>query len=358
MKELKLLHISDMHFDRTFSHLSQESAALRKSEVLINFKNVIDKFNDVDIVLIPGDMFDGEVSFETCQFIHSVFKKHSDKFFFISLGNHDSFSNANIETFTENLPDNVKVFGDKIEKISLDEYDTDIYGVSFSSEYSYASLIKNFSADNPDKINILVVHGDIGGDSDYNPMSVSDLAFSKVDYAALGHIHKFDGIHKTSGTYYAYSGVFEPGGFDETGECGVIAGKVTKLNSELKFYPVSLRQYHVLNVDISDFSSNEEIIGHINNVVNPEFLYKIILSGERNCAKPPKEVYERLINCFYMEIEDLCKSTDSVLNYTDEFSLRGKTACELMKHKDCDERVYKAAHDILTRLMCGDSNDT
>ena len=52
--------------------------------------------------------------------------------------------------------------------------------------------------------------------------------------------------------------------------------------------------------------------------------------------------------------QDYCKENNSVLDYCDEFSLRGKTACELLKHKDVDEYVYKVAHDALTRLMCGD----
>ena len=354
MKVLKILHLADMHLERSFAHLTEDQAALRKSETLINFKNVIDKFNDADVVLIAGDVFDGEFSKSTSDFLSSVFASNRDKYFFVSLGNHDNLSLSGMDNFLCNLPDNVKVFGERIEKIHLEKYGADIYGVSFSADYSYASLINNFAVDNPDRLNVLVVHGDVGCESDYNPMSVSELASTGADYIALGHVHKYTGIEKINGTHYAYSGVFEPGGFDECDECGVIYGTLQKGNAELEFYPVSVRQYKTVNVDISEFLSNEEVIGYINDVVNPDYLYKINLVGKRNFAKAPKEVYERLICCFYKVVEDHCKDNNSVLDYCDEFSLRGKTACELLKHNEVDEAVYKVAHDALTRLMCGD----
>ena len=354
MRELKILHIADVHFDRSLSHLDSKKAALRKSETLINFKNVIDKFLDADVILIAGDLFDDDCSRETFDFVNSVFRNHAKQRFFIALGNHDNLSKLTIQRFASDLPDNVRVFKDTIEKISLDEFNVDIYGVSFSSDYSFASLINNFTVEDNNRINIFVTHGDVSGTSDYNPMSIAEIGATKADYIALGHVHKFDGIHKISGTTYAYSGVFEPGGFDETGECGVIFGSVSKANTLLQFYPVSLRQYKKLDIDISDFTSNEEIFNHINKNICPEYLYKINLTGTRQCSRPPKVVYESLIDCFYKEINDLSEKNDSILNYLDEVSLRGKTAIELQKYIDCDEKVYKAACDILTCLMCGE----
>ena len=233
MKDLKILHLADMHLERNFAHLTQEQAALRKSETLINFKNVIDKFSDADVVLMAGDVFDGEFSKSTSDFLNLVFSSNRDKYFFISLGNHDNLSLSCIDNFLDNLPDNVKVFGECIEKVHLEKHDADIYGVSFSSDYSYASLINNFNVDNPDRLNVLVIHGDVGCESDYNPMSVSDISSTGLDYIALGHVHKFSGIEKINNTHYAYSGVFEPGGFDECDECGVIYGTLQKGNVEV-----------------------------------------------------------------------------------------------------------------------------
>ncbi len=352
MDGVKILHISDMHFDRPLSHLNAEMASARKIETLLNFKNVLDKFYDADIVLIAGDMFDGRAGIDTVEYIASVLGSYKQKRFFIALGNHDSYSNETIDVLLSKLSDNVTVFNDSMHKICLDEFNTDIYGISFSSEYSYTSLLNDFSVDNQDRINIIVTHGDISGNSDYNPMNLSQIAHTNADYVALGHIHKHSGICKAGNTYYSYPGVFEPGGFDEEGDCGIIYGTVSKINTELRFCPISVRQYNTFYVDITGFKSNEEIIDYINGSINPDYLYKIILQGERKCAKPPINVYENLINCFYKEIYDYSGMAVSILDYADEFSLRGKTALQLLNFKD--REAYNAACDILSRLMCGE----
>ena len=86
-------------------------------------------------------------------------------------------------------------------------------------------------------------------------------------------------------------------------------------------------------------------------------MYKINFVGERKFSKASKDIYKELIKCFYKETEEFAQSNYSILDYCDEFSLRGKTASELMKYKGSDDEIFKVAHETLTRLMCGDHYD-
>ena len=78
------------------------------------------------------------------------------------------------------------------EKIELEN--VDIYGFGFNDFYCSKSNIENIKIENPEKINILIIHGTLNGsnaeDMQYNSMSVSMLEQKEFNYIALGHIHK------------------------------------------------------------------------------------------------------------------------------------------------------------------------
>lgn len=40
----------------------------------------------------------------------------------------------------------------------------------------------------------MCIHGEVGGASNYDPISETDIAASGMDYIALGHIHKESGL--------------------------------------------------------------------------------------------------------------------------------------------------------------------
>lgn len=352
MSGIKLLHLADLHLGRKVSHLSKEKRQMRISELILSFSDILMGFNDADVVLISGDLFDGDCEQSLIEYICKNFAVHSEKQFFISCGNHDPLNSASIQKLIELKPSNVHLFGDSVECIKIDELSLRIYGVSFSANNSYASLISGFSAPTDEYLNIMVLHADVGADSQYNPISYEDIEHSNLNYLALGHVHNFSGIKKRKDTYYSYPGVPEPCGFDETGECGVIYGYISKDDCDLDFYPVSKRKYISIEFDLSNLNSNEELISELKTLVDDTNFYKINLVGRKKFSLH-LNMYEQLLGCFYVEFADSTVNADDILNYTNELSLRGKTANHLLTLKGVeDEETFSLVREYLTELLC------
>ncbi len=351
MSDIKILHIADVHLGRKYNQLSESKAELRRSEVLVTFENTIGRFSDAKIVLISGDLFDADCSENTVSFVNSVFKKYSDRTFFVSLGNHDYLGSPAIQKLKKDLPENVIVFDDTMQTFDVSD-DLCVSGISFASNSSYVSLMRNFEA-KKGKINIVVMHGDAQNTSQYNPITIDEIKNCGAHYLALGHIHTFSGIYRAGDTIYSYPGVLEPGGFDETSDCGVVYGTIGKDTASLDFYPVARRKYIKTDLDITGFTSDEEVIVALKELINPDYLYCINLVGRNSLFTPNIKLYSEIVSPFYIEIQNNTQREDSILNYARECSLRGKTAQHLMNLKEnSDEKAYKMACDILTDLMC------
>ena len=353
MESVKILHIADMHIGRKFRHLSSKKAMLRNTEVLLSFENVLERFDDAQIVLLSGDIFENDVSNSELEFVINVFKKHPNKKFFISFGNHDCIEYKSIKTFVSMLPKNVHAFSDTMEMVEVEEYNLDVYGASFSTPSLYSSLLYGFRAKETNRLQIMVLHADVNADSQYNPITCDEIMQSHLDYLALGHIHSFSGFHQKGNVTYAYPGVFEPGGFDEVGECGVIYGDVYKGGTKLDFYPVSQRQYRHVTVDVGAFSSNVEIASYISKITDKDNLYKITFEGVTDFGGIDYDLLRDTTDAFYVEFENKCLSCKNIFDYKNEDSLRGATACALeqLAHT-CSDDVYNRACEILTKIMC------
>ena len=59
---IKILHTGDIHLDSPFSGLDPRSAEIRKNELRAAFTSMMTyaKMNNVDMLLMAGDIFDSE----------------------------------------------------------------------------------------------------------------------------------------------------------------------------------------------------------------------------------------------------------------------------------------------------------
>lgn len=361
MNEINFLHIADVHFGSKILGLDEKKRSIRYIETQMTLKKTLQDY-DAQIVLIAGDLFDGEYDYSTIIFLCKLFSEYPDKRFFIACGNHDYLSSKNIKILAENIPSNVHVFTDTMNCVRLDDIGVKIYGCSFSSPYLYSSLLSGFKADDDGMVNIMLMHGDVDSASKYNPIEISDIALSNLDYIALGHRHNFSGIKKAGKTMYAYPGVPEPHGFDECGACGIIRGTIHDKNIEAFFVPVSSRRYESISIDITDISSDSELIEKINSETDECNIYKINLIGTVNAGITLNfSAYEKLVNSFYCEFADSTHPSADIFVYNGENSLRGKTASILNK---CitdnyfeNEKTKNEVIKILTELLCKGGND-
>lgn len=279
---IKVFHIGDLHFDADFSYLHKTAAHVRKMEIRLSFLSQIENaYNKgARVFLIPGDIFDSRpYSVESLEFLREAFGKFDEGNFFLSFGNHDFICDDEVYGLKDFFGDNVYIFGAETDVYEFDSYR--VYGASFSEAFRTESLLDGFCAENDGKINLMVLHGELAGTGKYNPVTLSMIEKSNLDYLALGHIHTFSGMNRCGRTYYCYSGTHEGKGFDELGDKGGIFAQIDEGYFDYEFIPGCLRQYVELHIDAGCVESSvilgQKIAAEMKNPMN---LYKIVIDGE------------------------------------------------------------------------------
>ncbi|MBE6047008.1 MAG: DNA repair exonuclease [Clostridium sp.] len=309
MKNIKIIHCADIHFDTPFKDVNEKQSKINKEELKEVFNSIIDlcKKKQVDVFLLAGDIFDNlTIDKETLRFLEKSFNNIRDTRVFISPGNHDPYM---INSFYKLIkwPENVYIFSKELECVYIEELNLNIWGAAFNDRYVYESMIKGCSHKSSGETNIMVIHGELnnGTGNEYNPITIEEIEKSGMDYVALGHRHNYSGIKRKGRTYYAYSGCPQGRGFDEMGEKGVIYAEISSDFSDFEFIKTSKRQYKEVNIDVSDLETHQELITHIKDMIKKEDreknFYKVILSGELSdeFSINEKVIEDYLQNDFY-----------------------------------------------------------
>lgn len=217
---LKILHTADWHLDSPFAGFSEQQRAFLKQEQ----RQIPGKIADLccrescDLVLLAGDIFDGEASRETVSLVKRALKACGVPVL-VAPGNHD-FCAPGSPWVEEGWPENVAVFTGGMETVKIGSLDCCVYGAGFRS-MDCPSLLEGFRAEGKEKYHIGLVHGDpTQSQSPYNPITASQVRKSGLDYLALGHLHRA-GAFRSGDVICAWPGCPMGRGWDETGEKGV-----------------------------------------------------------------------------------------------------------------------------------------
>lgn len=326
---LRLLHCADLHLNRPFAGLTDPvKGAEARSEQLDMFAEIISLARDTDVLLIAGDLFDrNEFDLSLLTFIREKFASIPHVKIFISPGNHDPYlPNSPYALF--DFGNHVHIFKGETEKVDCGSFA--VYG-NCGRPVGKVTL-------NPNQMNLLCIHGGIGGNADYNPLNRSEL--EQFTYCALGHIHSFSGFRQN----YTYSGVPLGGGFDETGEKGVVKGEI----GDLHFVPLSGRRYHILTIPLENQNGYEEIERRIAAACpNPgRDCWYIVLTGTIHPEFPFRtEVLQERIGSqfYYLKIKSECTPYLSYADMADEYTLRGLFVQEMQ------ERIKGNPDDMILR---------
>ena len=197
------------------------------------------------------------------------------------------------------------------------------------------------------------MHGDPESEQ-YNPFRITDLDKLNIDYVALGHIHRFNGIKTVGSCRYAYPGIIEGRGFDECGEKGYIKGTLYKGSDSLKFYPCSERIYIDETVDISDFKNEYDLIEVINSIgLSSENICRVTFVGTNNFGHPIDiNFIENKSEYFYCVCVDKTTTVISLDEYCEYPGLFGACATEAkrrIEESDSDEQaeMYRKSFELL-----------
>lgn len=352
---MKFVHLADLHLDAKFDSLSAIDGLpqKRRLEQRKALKDVIEyiKENNIKLFLISGDLYEQNyIRKSSIEYINKLFEEIPDTKIFIAPGNHDPYIKNSFYT-TYNWSKNVHIFNENIEKINFE--DAHIYGFGFTDFYCKQSEIEEIQVDEPNDINILITHGSLDGGSDelreYNPLRQTKLKQLNFDYIALGHIHKpYYNEEKNQKIFYPGSTISL--GFDELGKHGILVGNIEKDNLQVEFKTIDPRQYEEKEIDITEMTSNEEILEKLQNLVlTDENLYKIILTGKRYFALNTDEIKKLNTRENIVKIKDKTKAGIDIERIAEENNVRGIFVRNMLERKEkenLDEDFIEKAIEI------------
>ena len=342
---MKILHSADWHLDAPLSGLAPEqAAALQKENRGIPGRiAALCKQEQCDLLLLAGDLFDGNPSRETVLSVQAALGS-LDIPVVITPGNHD-FCHDGSPYMTENWPENVHIFKKaQIESIALPQLGCRIYGAGYQS-MDCPGLLKQFHADGTEKYQIGVFHGDATTASPYFPITRHQLQESGLCYVALGHIHK-QGSVSAGSTLCLWPGTPMGRGYDETGVKGVILATLAD-TVEAKFLPLDTPRFYDETADAGDDAA--ATLAGILPAIDSDDFYRVTLTGYSQGIDIPalKEKFSHVPN---LVLRDATIPEPELWNNIDSDTLEGMLFSALKEAADSPSQVLSQRAYLAARI--------
>jgi len=331
---MRILHTGDLHLDSPFSGLDISHAEKRRRELRETFSRMMRYARDekLDMVVIAGDLFDS--AFVTRETVALLVKEFSSLEcpVVIAPGNHDPFVKGGIWEKTA-FPKNVYIFKENsISSFEFEKLGCVVYGYAFTRTNENECLVKGVVND-PDKINILVAHGDtVSPISTYAPLPLAALRSFGADYCALGHIHNTEAANESLVNIGAYCGCPEGRDFGELGEKGALVVTVDKEGSpDVSFVRFSKRAYIVRTLNVDGAADAVAVNSAIDACIREcsdggENLVRITLTGSVSpeLVLSTDALCENTRGLFHLEIEDATSPTWNAEGLSTDPGIRGE----------------------------------
>lgn len=267
----KFIHAADVHLDSPLDGLRRldqstanrmQQASRRSLETII--QTALDQ--QVDAVLVAGDLFDGPVKDAGAGlWVDSQFKRlvRADIPIVLIRGNHDAQSNARRVV---HWSEGVRMLGSEApETLLIDKAGLAIHGQSFGARAELNDMALAYPRPVTGLFNIGMLHTSLAGSAAhdvYAPTTVTALESKGYDYWALGHIHQRSTASLSSQCYVGFSGNTQGRHIRESGPRGfnmveVVDGRLASVefvaSDSLRWYEVNLNLNEVDSLgDIED----------------------------------------------------------------------------------------------------------
>lgn len=272
---LKILHTADWHLDSPFTALSPEQrlSLLKAQRALPEKIAQVCRREGCDLMVLAGDIFDGEASRDTLDRLKAALKECSVPVI-ITPGNHD-FCAPGSPWEDTGWPENVCIFTGELDCVTLTDLDCRIYGAAYRS-MDCPGLLEDFHTEGEERYQIAVLHGDaVTPNSPYCPITAAQVRDSGLDYVALGHVHKM-GAFRAGNTLCAWPGCPMGRGWDECGEKGVLIVELSD-SASIRALPLDTLRFEDLTVDVGDDAVNA--LEHILPGAESPHFYRVTLTG-------------------------------------------------------------------------------
>ena len=347
---LKILHAADLHLDSPFAGFSDAQRQLLKEQQKSLPGKIADlcRREDCDLILLAGDIFDGEASRDTTEILKKALAGCGVPVF-IAPGNHD-FCAPGSPWLTERWPENVYIFTGGLESVSLESLSCRVWGAGFRS-MDCPPLLEGFQAEGSEQYKIAVLHGDpTQRESPYNPITVGQAKASGLQYLALGHIHKA-GAFRAGNTLCVWPGCPMGRGWDETGDKGVC---IVTLEEEAKVQAVSLDTIRFFDLEAE---VGADPVAALEGLLPPQGsrdFYRIALTG--NADVELKSIYKEFPDFPDLFLLDKTEPPIDLWENTDADTLEGmyfQLLHRRMEEQPENARQILLAAEISRKLLDG-----
>ncbi len=363
---MKFIHCADLHLDSKMnSNLEKEKAKERKSEILHTFERMVEYAvsNDVQAILIAGDMFDTKSISATTRntVLHSI-ETHSDIHFYYLRGNHDQ---DNFLSGLESIPANLRMFDSAWRTYEEADGEITVSGMELSAENSgsaYVSLVLDAN-----KFNIVMLHGQESEGISRDKAEVIHLKALRnkgIDYLALGHVHAYKKEQLDPRATYCYPGCLEGRGFDECGEHGFVVLEIDPATKKYthEFVPFAYRRLYTVEVDVTDCCTTSQMVERTENALEATgceatSMVKIVLNGmlDVECEKDPAYILTRFQDSYYyVKIYDETTLKVNEEDYMLDVSLKGEFVRQVMADDSLNDEDKKVIIRYGLQVIAGE----
>jgi hypothetical protein len=297
---LKFIHAADFHLCSGFVNtaLRPEIAATHREQLWATFNNILnacDKEN-VDILLLPGDIFESAYARVTdVKRISEAIAFIPNTRVFISPGNHDPINEGSCYNIVQ-FPKNTHIFRN-FERVDIPELNTAVYGFGWEKS-RYSEMPFSLPPLDHSQTNLLCLHCDLSGASDFMPVEEEILSAAGFDYAALGHIHKATQVMSN----VFYSGSPEPLNFGEEGRHGYVTGQIEEGKLSLAFTVSNMRDFLTLQLKVTAEMDQEGIKNAVRAACGEGMaknVYRLVFTGIKHPHIDINDIMKEVGEDFY-----------------------------------------------------------
>jgi exonuclease SbcD len=268
---MRLLHIADIHLERSFRWLGRTRGDDRRRELRATLTRAIDRARDeqVDAVCIAGDLFERENATPVVgDFLRDTFQGINPIPVLIAPGNRDFFSagclydrvawSPNVHIFTDSSPGPYGIA------------DGTIWGAAFVDARRQQSPLEGFRVDDG-RLHVGLFHADVVEDaagSAFGPLDPAEIERAGLAFALLGHVHhgKVDETRR-----FAYPGSIEPLDATEDGAHGALVVDVTRTGRSIQRIDLAPRRAISDTIDVSEISRVSDL-NHLLEIRRPSWV--------------------------------------------------------------------------------------
>lgn len=277
MKNFSFIHTADLHLDSPFSGLRQvdgEIADLLKDATFRAFDNVVELAlkNKVDFLLVAGDVYDAaDRSLRAQLKFADGLKKLAVAGIrsFVCHGNHDPLDGWSASL---HWPEEVHIFGPQLESVSIsigEEEVVVIHGISYPHNQIDDSFGRGFRRQGSQPFQVGLFHCSVGSDpahETYAPRTQEELLAAKLDYWALGHVHRHR-VLQDGHPFITYPGTTQGRHIRETGPRGCLLVQVSGSGEvSARFEPVDAARWFSHELHIDDLETEGDLVEALEGV--------------------------------------------------------------------------------------------